>query len=141
MNNENRLQRFIDAQETSYPTALSEIKQGRKQSHWMWYIFPQLQGLGMSSTSQYYGLKDATEAAEFAEHPLLGERLLRLCEALLELKSSNATAIMGSPDDIKLKSSMTLFTALPAANPVFQRVLDKFFQGAQDPNTLRLLNR
>lgn len=141
MNNESRLQRFIDAQETSYATALSEIKRGRKQSHWMWYIFPQLQGLGMSSTSQYYGLRDAAEAAEFAKHPLLGPRLLRLCETLLELKSSNATTVMGSPDDIKLKSSMTLFAAVPDANPVFQRVLDKFFQGTQDPNTLRLLNR
>ncbi|WP_375435491.1 DUF1810 domain-containing protein [uncultured Hymenobacter sp.] len=141
MSNESSLQRFIDAQETSYPTALAEIKQGRKQSHWMWYIFPQLQGLGMSSTSQYYGLKDAAEAEQYAKHPLLSQRLLTLCDALLELKSSNATTIMGSPDDVKLKSSMTLFASLPGTNPIFQRVLDKFFQGSQDTNTLRLLGR
>ncbi|UOQ68191.1 DUF1810 domain-containing protein [Hymenobacter volaticus] len=141
MSNESSLQRFIEAQETSYTTALSEVKRGRKQTHWMWYIFPQLKGLGVSSTAQYYGLADATEAEQYAKHPVLGQRLLTLCEALLELQSSNATTIMGSPDDVKLKSSMTLFGSLPGANPVFQRVLDKFYQGAQDPNTLRLLSR
>ena len=95
----------------------------------------------MSSTAQFYGLENAAEAEQYIQHPVLSQRLLTLCEALLELKSSNATAIMGSPDDVKLKSSMTLFASLPGANPVFQRVLDKFYQSAQDPNTLRLLNR
>lgn len=141
MSNESSLQRFVEAQATSYSTALSEIKQGRKQTHWMWYIFPQLKGLGVSSTAQFYGLNGATEAKQYIEHPVLSQRLLTLCDALLELKSSNATAIMGSPDDVKLKSSMTLFASLPDANPVFQRVLDKFYQGAQDPNTLRLLGQ
>ncbi|HEX8426001.1 DUF1810 domain-containing protein [Hymenobacter sp.] len=141
MSNESSLQRFVEAQETSYSTALSEVKQGRKRSHWMWYIFPQLQGLGMSSTSHYYGLRGAAEAEQYAKHPVLGPRLLTLCEALLQLKGSDATTIMGSPDDMKLKSSMTLFASLPAADPVFQRVLDKFYQGTQDPNTLRLLGR
>lgn len=141
MSNESSLERFVEAQETSYATALSEIKRGRKQTHWMWYIFPQLKGLGVSSTAQYYGLTDAAEAEQYSQHPVLGPRLLDISSALLELASSNATTIMGSPDDVKLKSSMTLFASLPGANPVFQRVLDKFYQGAQDPNTLRLLGR
>ncbi|MDF7811333.1 DUF1810 domain-containing protein [Hymenobacter sp. YC55] len=141
MSNESSLQRFVEAQETSYATALSEIKRGRKQTHWMWYVFPQLKGLGVSSTAQYYGLADAAEAEQYSQHPVLGQRLLDISNALLELSSSNATTIMGSPDDVKLKSSMTLFASLPGASPVFQRVLDKFYQGAQDPNTLRLLGR
>jgi len=134
------LQRFLDAQETTYSLALSEIKRGKKQSHWMWYIFPQVQGLGFSTTSQYYALTDAPEAEAFAQHPLLGSRLVRISEALLELPSNDATRILGSPDDAKLKSSMTLFASLPDPNPVFQRVLGKFFQGQPDERTLRILN-
>lgn len=134
------LQRFLDAQETTYSLALSEIKRGKKQSHWMWYIFPQVQGLGFSTTSQYYALADAPEAEAFAQHPLLGSRLVRISEALLELPSNDATRILGSPDDAKLKSSMTLFASLPDPNPVFQRVLGKFFQGQPDERTLRILN-
>lgn len=134
------LQRFLDAQETTYSLALSEIKRGKKQSHWMWYIFPQIQGLGFSTTSQYYALADAPEAEAFAQHPLLGSRLVRISEALLELPSNDATRILGSPDDAKLKSSMTLFASLPDPNPVFQRVLGKFFQGQPDERTLRILN-
>lgn len=141
MSSENRLQRFIDAQAADYSRALAEIEQGKKRSHWMWYIFPQLQGLGYSTTSQYYALQDEQEAVAYVQHPLLGPRLLRLCEALLALPGQNATHIMGSPDDVKLRSSMTLFAALPSAQPVFQLVLDKFFKGIPDPQTLRLLNR
>ncbi|MCC3153557.1 DUF1810 domain-containing protein [Hymenobacter sp. BT770] len=139
MSDDTSLQRFLDAQEAAYPTALAEIQRGKKVSHWMWYIFPQLQGLGFSSTAQYYGLTGASEAGAFLQHPVLGPRLVRISEALLGLPGSDATRILGSPDDVKLRSSMTLFASLPNANPVFQQVLDKFFQGHQDPNTLRLL--
>jgi uncharacterized protein (DUF1810 family) len=135
------LQRFIDAQETSYDQALSELKRGRKQSHWMWYIFPQLRGLGLSATSVHYALHDLQEAEAFAKHPVLGTRLISLCEELLALPSRDATAIFGQPDDVKLRSSMTLFAAVPQAHSVFQAVLDKFFKGTPDPNTVRLLTQ
>lgn len=133
------LQRFLDAQTADYPVALAEIRRGRKQSHWMWYIFPQLQGLGRSTTAQYYALQDATEAAAFAQHPVLGERLVRISQALLALPGHDAARIMGAPDDVKLRSSMTLFSALPGAHPVFQQVLDKFFDGRMDARTVQLL--
>jgi uncharacterized protein (DUF1810 family) len=133
------LQRFVDAQNTDYPQALAEIKAGRKRSHWMWYIFPQIQGLGYSSISQRYAIQDAREAAAYLQHPVLGARLVEISQALLGLASSNATSIMGSPDDLKLRSSMTLFGAVPGASPVFQQVLDKFFAGKPDSQTLRLL--
>ena len=135
------LTRFLAAQETAYPTALSEIKNGRKRSHWMWYIFPQIQGLGVSETSRYYAIRDAAEAQAYLRHPVLGGRLVEISNALLTLPSNNATAVLGSPDDLKLRSSMTLFAALPAASPVFQAVLGKFFNGAADGKTLRLLGK
>jgi uncharacterized protein (DUF1810 family) len=141
MATENNLNRFVDAQKTDYQQALSEIKNGRKRSHWMWYIFPQIQGLGFSETSRYYGIKDAAEAASYLAHPVLGSRLVDICEELLKLSSSNATSVFGSPDDVKLKSSMTLFAALPDANPVFQQVLDKFFNGTKDAKTLQIIGK
>ncbi len=133
------LQRFLDAQTQAYPVALAEVREGRKRSHWMWYIFPQLRGLGFSSTAQYYGLRDAQEALAYARHPLLGPRLVEISRALLALGSTDASAIMGYPDDVKLKSCMTLFAALPDADPVFQQVLDQFFRGQPDQKTLQLL--
>jgi uncharacterized protein (DUF1810 family) len=133
------LQRFLDAQATDYAPALAEIKNGRKRSHWMWYIFPQIEGLGFSSISQRYAIRDAAEAAAYLHHPVLGARLVEISQALLGLASGNATSIMGSPDDLKLRSSMTLFGAVPGASPVFQQVLDKFFGGAPDAKTLQLL--
>ena len=135
----NNLQRFLDAQATAYPPALAEIKAGRKRSHWMWYIFPQIEGLGFSSISQRYAIRDAAEAAAYLHHPVLGARLVEISQALLGLAGGNATSIMGSPDDLKLRSSMTLFGAVPGASPVFQQVLDKFFGGAPDAKTLQLL--
>ncbi|MEJ7588818.1 MAG: DUF1810 domain-containing protein [Ferruginibacter sp.] len=127
MNKPGTLQRFIDVQEQYYPVALSEIKNGRKLSHWMWYIFPQVQGLGFSPTSKLYAIRDLQEASEFLQHPVLADRLVNICHALLELDSNYAHAIFGSPDDLKLKSSMTLFASVNNADPVFQRVLEKFF--------------
>lgn len=135
----NGLKRFIDAQETGYQIALSEVKNGRKRSHWMWYIFPQIQGLGFSETSRYYAIQDLNEAAEYLEHPVLGSRLIGICNEVLALEDNNANRIFGSPDDMKLKSCMTLFAALPRTDPVFQLVLDKFFGGAKDLKTLGYL--
>ncbi|MCB2410545.1 DUF1810 domain-containing protein [Hymenobacter lucidus] len=133
------LQRFLSAQENDYATALAEIKRGRKTSHWMWYIFPQIQGLGFSETSKFYAIRDQQEAQAYIQHPVLGPRLVEISQALLTLESTDAYRIMGSPDDIKLQSSMTLFAALDKADPVFQQVLDKFFKGAKDQKTLQLL--
>ncbi|MBW3127437.1 DUF1810 domain-containing protein [Hymenobacter profundi] len=135
------LTRFLDAQKSDYQTALSEIKNGRKRSHWMWYIFPQIQGLGFSETSKFYAIQDAAEAEAYLAHPVLGSRLLEISNALLTLSASNATSVFGSPDDLKLKSSMTLFASLPKADPVFQAVLDKFFNGTKDNKTLQILHR
>ena len=133
------LQRFIDAQKKDYPIALVEIKKGRKRSHWMWYIFPQIQGLGFSETSKLYGIKNQNEAEEYLTHPLLGSRLIEISNALLALKTDKAGEVLGSPDDLKLRSSMTLFASVKNANPVFQSVLDKFFNGEKDKKTLELL--
>lgn len=138
MSSPNNLQRFIDAQSSSHQTALAEIKNGRKRSHWMWFVFPQIQGLGLSETARFYTLAGVQEARDYLAHPVLGTRLLEICHALLGLESSDAHHIFGSPDDRKLKSSMTLFAAA-GTNPVFQRVLDKFYHGAQDDKTLRII--
>lgn len=137
--NKHRLQRFIDAQEKSYSTALSEIINGKKRSHWMWYIFPQIRGLGMSEMSKLYAIEDMQEAAEFLNHPVLGSRLVRICVELLHLTGNDAHAIFGSPDDLKLHSSMTLFSLAPSADPVFQKVLDKFFAGTKDEQTVAII--
>lgn len=136
--NDYTLKRFLTAQERSYATALAEIKAGRKRSHWMWYIFPQIAGLGMSSTAQYYSIQDRLEAEEYMAHPVLGARLLEISRALLALESSDASAVMGYPDDLKLRSCMTLFAQV-SDDPVFEAVLDKFYGGSPDPRTLALL--
>lgn len=135
---ENRLDRFLTAQERSYDAALSEIKNGRKRSHWMWYIFPQIAGLGMSSTAQYYSIADIDEAREYITHPVLGARLLEISRALLTLDTGDATAVMGYPDDLKLRSSMTLFAQV-SEDPVFNAVIDKFYGGRPDTRTLHIL--
>ena len=135
------LSRFVAAQATDYAPALAEMRAGRKRSHWMWYIFPQVQGLGFSETSRFYGIQDLAEAAAYLQHPVLGPRLVAIGEALLALPGSNATSIMGSPDDMKLRSAMTLFGAVPGAPPVFEAVLAKFFGGKPDDKTLRLLGQ
>ena len=135
------LQRFIDAQANNYSVALSEIVNGRKRTHWMWYVFPQILGLGMSETSRLYAIKDLHEAADFLNHPVLGSRLTRICNELLNLKSNDAHSIFGTPDDLKLRSSMTLFSSVSSGDPVFQKVLDKFFKGKKDEKTLALLKK
>jgi uncharacterized protein (DUF1810 family) len=136
---EYKLNRFVEAQETDYQTALFEIRSGYKRSHWMWYIFPQVAGLGFSETSRYYAIQDIGEASAYLRHPVLGARLIEVSSALLELSGDNATDIFGKPDDMKLRSSMTLFAETDGANPVFRQVLDKFFDGQPDKSTLQIL--
>jgi uncharacterized protein (DUF1810 family) len=133
------LERFTAAQKNDFPVALAEIKQGRKRSHWMWYIFPQLRGLGFSERSRFYAISGLDEAHEYLIHPVLGSRLIQICKELLVLKTNDAYTIFGSPDDAKLKSSMTLFASVPNADIVFQQVLDQFFHGEKDLQTLRIL--
>jgi len=139
MENEHSLNRFTDAQRSAYATALSEIRNGRKRSHWMWFIFPQIQGLGFSEAARYYGIKDINEAKAYLNHPVLGGRLIEISNELLKLESHNASEIFGSPDDLKLRSCMTLFASVPGADPVFHSVLDKFFGGIKDIKTLQIL--
>jgi uncharacterized protein (DUF1810 family) len=137
---ENDLKRYLDAQEVHYPIALSEIKKGKKQSHWMWYIFPQIQGLGFSEISKFYAIKDINEAQQYLKHPLLGSRLILICNELLKIESNNANKIFGSPDDLKLRSCMTLFSLIQNTNPVFQLILEKFFDGTKDNKTLQIIS-
>ena len=135
------LERFVKAQQYDYDTALREIRSGRKRSHWMWYIFPQLQGLGFSSTAQYYGIRDLEEAMDYMEHPVLGARLVEISEALLTLGTSDPSAVMGYPDDLKLRSCMTLFELAAPEQTVFAQVLEKYYSGRRDRRTLELLGK
>lgn len=137
----NNLKRFTEAQYRDYEQALKEIKNGRKESHWMWYIFPQLKGLGRSYTSDFYGIVDLDEAKAFLQDPYLGKNLQEIAAALLELDNDNATQIMGRPDDMKLKSSMTLFACADPGNDLFEKVLEKFYNGHKDRRTLKMLSK
>ena len=133
------LERFVEAQEAEYNIALNEIKNGKKETHWMWYIFPQVLGLGFTSVSMEYGIKDMDEATAYLNHPVLGLRLVEISNVLLTLDTNNAREIFGGSDAVKLRSSMTLFSLVPNADKVFQLVLDKFFNGKKDEKTLQLL--
>ena len=133
------LDRFLDAQRGDYAAALAEVRRGRKTSHWMWYIFPQIAGLGQSSTARYYSIRDLEEAREYYAHPVLGPRLREISGVLLELRGSDPVAVFGGIDSMKLKSSMTLFAVAAPDDPVFQQVLDKYYGGEQDVLTLRIL--
>ncbi len=134
------LNKFLTAQESSYSTALSEIKNGRKETHWMWYIFPQIKGLGFSSTAQFYSIESLTEAKDFLNHEILGKCLKEITEVLLDLEETDPTNIFGYPDDLKLKSCMTLFSiAEGTENNLFQKVIQKFFEGEFDEKTVEIL--
>lgn len=133
------LDRFLDAQRGDYAAALAEVRRGRKTSHWMWYIFPQIAGLGQSSTARYYSIRDLEEAREYYAHPVLGQRLREISGVLLELRGSDPVAVFGGIDSMKLKSSMTLFAVAAPDDPLFQQVLDKYYSGQQDALTLRIL--
>jgi uncharacterized protein (DUF1810 family) len=132
------LSRFHKAQQGSYETALAEIRSGRKRSHWIWYIFPQIQGLGFSSTAQYYAIENLEEAKAYLADPVLRERLLEISNALLALDSCDPSEVMGYPDDLKLRSSMTLFSLAEPECTVFRDVLDKFYDGQEDSRTIAL---
>ena len=132
------LEQFVKAQEGSYEIALKEIKQGRQRSHWMWYIFPQIKGLGYSSTAQYYANQDKKEAENYLKHPILSKRLVEISEELLKIDNDNASEVFGYPDDMKLKSSMTLFYIV-SEKDVFKRVLEKFLCNELDKRTVELL--
>ncbi len=133
------LGRFLQAQADSYDQALREIESGRKSTHWMWFIFPQLDGLAFSSTSKHYAIKSIEEARAYLDHPVLGPRLRQCAEAALGIEGRSATQIFGSPDDMKLRSCATLFACVSGPDSVFDRVLAKFFGGERDVTTLRLL--
>lgn len=135
------LERFVAAQRTSYDRALAEIKAGSKRSHWMWYVFPQLAGLGFSATSKKYAIKSLDEARAYLEHPLLGPRLVECASAALAVEGRTAWEIFDSPDDLKLRSCATLFAEVAGPGSLFQRLLEKYFDGAPDAETLRLLKR
>ena len=133
------LDRFLAAQQGVYPRALEELRAGRKRSHWMWYVFPQLAGLGLSATAVHYAIADLAEARAYLAHPLLGPRLEECARALLDVPGRTAHEILGSPDDLKLRSSMTLFAQVDGADPVFRRVLERYYDGEADARTLALL--
>ena len=136
------LSRFLEAQEQTYKIALSEILAGKKVSHWMWFIFPQYEGLGFSENAVYYSIKSQVEATEYLRHDILGLRLKEITLALLQLDATDPSVVLGSPDDLKLQSCMTLFSQINHENPcLFKRVLRKFFRGVPCLKTLELLNR
>lgn len=139
MTRNKELSRFLEAQNQLYLKALEEVRNGRKVSHWMWFIFPQLTGLGSSDMSKHYAINDLDEARAYLEHPVLGKHLVEISLELMKLGDFTALQVFGSPDDKKLFSSMTLFSMVPDTNPVFAAVLERYFNGLQDQNTLQFL--
>ena len=133
------LNRFLRAQEGVYDRALAELKSGQKRTHWMWYIFPQIEGLGHSPTAMHYAIKSLEEAGQYLNHPVLGKRLLECTEAVVAIKGRSLSEIFGYPDDLKFKSSMTLFEKIAGLDSVFSFALDKYYSGERDATTLRLL--
>ena len=133
------LRRFVEAQEGVYAQALAELKGGRKRSHWMWFVFPQFDGLGVSSTAKHYAIKSLDEARAYLAHPLLGPRLRECADALLKVEGRSAAEIMGSPDDLKLRSCATLFAQITPDDSPFARLLQKYYRNQPDLKTLQLL--
>ena len=133
------LARFTTAQESVYNRALAEIRAGHKRSHWMWFIFPQIDGLGFSSTAKQYAIKSPEEARQYLAHPVLGQRLLECTEAVHAVEGRSAFEIFRSPDDLKFKSCMTLFETVAGRGSVFGRALDKYYRGQRDTKTLEIL--
>ncbi|MDJ0554390.1 MAG: DUF1810 domain-containing protein [Microcoleaceae cyanobacterium MO_207.B10] len=133
------LSRFISAQDKIYETVLRELKNAKKQSHWMWYIFPQIDGLAKSTTSKYYAIKSIEEAQQYLNHPVLGKRLLECAEIVFGIEGKSISEIFGYPDDLKFKSSMTMFFHVAKPDSIFARIIDKYFQGERDIQTLNIL--
>lgn len=138
MRSESDLERFVEAQDAVYDTVRQELRAGRKATHWMWFVFPQLRGLGHSMTARYYGIASAAEARAYLGHPVLGPRLRECVGLVLGAEGSSAHRIFGSPDDLKFRSSMTLFASVAPASSVFDQALERFFAGEPDPLTERL---
>ena len=139
--NQYNLNRFIEAQMTTYEGAMLELTRGRKESHWVWYIFPQIEGLGRSDTAKLYSIKSLEEGRAYLEHPVLGPRLVEACEILLSLKDSSMDEVMGFPDDLKLLSSMTLFETLSDSNSIFTKIIELYFDDVRDDASLKILQR
>ena len=135
MHSESDLERFVEAQDAVYEAVRQELRAGRKATHWMWFVFPQLRGLGRSPTAEYYGIASTAEALAYLHHPVLGARLRECVELVLGVEGTSAHAIFGSPDDLKFHSSMTLFAAIAPIEPLFRRALEKYHGGAPDPLT------
>ena len=135
------LNRFIEAQVDSYESAMSELSRGRKSGHWIWYIFPQIDGLGSSDITKLYSIKSIEEAQAYLEHPVLGQRLIESCEILLRLEDFSISEIMGFPDDLKLKSSMTLFAQVSPQSSIFSEVLSKYYEDDLDQTSLEIIKR
>jgi uncharacterized protein (DUF1810 family) len=133
------LERFLEAQKGVFEIALEEIKKGRKVSHWMWFIFPQIKGLGLSEMAKHYAIANLKEAGEYLQHSVLGKRLVEISTELIKHSDTTAAEIFGSVDSMKLRSSMTLFSLAEGADPVFQNVIDMFFGGKEDERTMKLL--
>lgn len=133
------LERFVAAQDGDYARALAELRDGRKRSHWMWYVFPQLRGLGRSETARHYGIDGREEAVAYLRHPVLGPRLVECAEALLAIEGRSAREILGTPDDLKLRSCATLFAEISPPGSAFHRLLDRYYGGEPDSLTLKLL--
>jgi uncharacterized protein (DUF1810 family) len=140
-NDEHDLNRFVDAQRTTYASALAELRGGRKRSHWMWFVFPQLAGLGRSATAKRYAIASLAEAEAYLKHPVLGPRLIECATAVIDVEGRSAHEIFGSPDDSKVRSCATLFALVSAPGSVFSRLLETYFDGREDDQTLRLLGR
>ncbi len=132
------LNRFLSAQEGIYERALAELRGGQKRTHWMWFIFPQIEGLGYSPTAKRYSIKSREEARQYLNHPVLGKRLLECTEAVVALKGESVSEIFGYPDDVKFTSSMTLFEKIAGSGSVFSLALDRYCRGERDVTTLRL---
>ncbi len=138
--NNHNLLRFVEAQNAVYENAVKEIRNGKKNGHWMWFIFPQISGLGFSEMAKFYAIKNENEASAYLNHAVLGTRLVEISNELLNLHTQNSVAIFGTVDSLKLKSSMTLFSLLEDTNPIFMKVLDRFFNATRDEATARLLD-
>lgn len=139
MNLNDGIERYLSAQENVYEQALHEIKNRKKLTHWMWFIFPQLRGLGFTDYNIYYGIEDLKEAEQYMSHPILGKRLVEITQAMLQIKNKTALEILGRPDERKLKSCMTLFSLVPQAPEYFVKVLEKYYGGEKDEKTLQLI--
>ena len=133
------LNRFIEAQMATYEGVMLELARGRKESHWIWYIFPQIDGLGRSDTAKLYSIKSLEEGKAYLEHPVLGPRLIKACEILLSLKDASMDEVMGFPDNLKLQSSMTLFEVLSDSNSIFTKMIEFYFDDERDETSLGII--